>query len=214
MNINDLDKKAGFADKYLGPLTGLFTQNFSVVSGVLEKIGRMETETTIKTNTSTGVVGRAGSNGGLGAVASSNSTTKAEVTRSINLLKIGNTTLTDVQIPSSAFFDAVDFGDELKTIFSADHKNLYFIYDAKDGSSIGGKPQSIADLARWGFLAAAALFAWLTLTNLYEAITTLSMPNILIPLLSFASFILYRASSIGSKATHQNWSDAIDTINK
>jgi hypothetical protein len=212
MNINDLDNKAGFADKYLGPVTGLFTQNFCVVSGVLEKIGRMETETTIKTNSSTGVVGRAGSNGGFGAVSSSNSTTRAEVTRSINLLKIGNTTLTDVGIPSSAFFDAVDLGDEIKAIFSEDQKALYFIYDVKDGSSVGGKPSSSSDLAKWAFLAIAALLAWMTLTDIYEAITTFTMPSIFLPLLSFGSFILYRASSIGSKTTQQNWSHVIEII--
>lgn len=212
MNKSELQQKLAIADTHIGFLVDFFTNKFSVVTGKLEKIGSMESSTTITTNTTGGVVGQVGSNGGFGAVGTANSTTSAQVSRSISLLKIGNKSMTDVSIPNSGFFDAIDFGDEIGVIMSEDEKSLFYIHDYSDNSSVGQKPSCSSDLGRWGFLAVSLFLVWMTLGDIYTSITTLSMPSLGLPIFAVLFFILYRASHLGSVNSALNWNRALHSL--
>jgi len=209
MTKDEIQQKMAFADKHIGFITNFFTNKFSVVKGTLDKIGSMESTTTVSTNTSSSAVGQVGSSGGFGAVGSSNSTTSVQVSKSISLLKIGTKSLTGVSIPNSGFFDAIDFGDEIGVILSEDEKQLYYIHDFSDGSSIGERPSCDADLAKWAFMAIAAFLGWLTAGDIFHSITNFVMPSLGYPLFTIAFFLLYRGSAIGSDLSKENWDNAI-----
>ena len=209
MTKDDIERKIAFVDQHIGFITNVFTDKFVVVKGSLDKIGSMESSTTISTDTSGSVVGVASSGGGFGALGSSNSKTTIQVSKSISFLKIGTKSLTGVSIPNSGFFDAIDFGDEIGVILSDNEENLYYIYDFSDGSSIGDRPSCTADITKWAFMAIAALLGWLTLVNIFESITNFVMPSLGLPLFTIACFLLYRGSVIGSNLSKENWGNSI-----
>ena len=70
MTKDDIERKIAFVDQHIGFITNLFTDKFVVVKGSLDKIGSMESSTTISTDTSGSVVGVASSGGGFGALGS------------------------------------------------------------------------------------------------------------------------------------------------
>ena len=210
MDKNEIEKKLSFADHHLGPISNYFTDKFSVVKGNLEKIGSMESRTSVTTNSSDSVVGQIGDKGGFGAIKSSNSTSNVNVHNSINLLKIGSRTFTDVGIPNSGFFDAIEIGDDIGVVMNAEERRIMFISDHTQGTVMGVKPDCSADKYKWVALAVTLFFLWLTLNELYNAITNLYFPSLIIPLITVASFILYRATSIGSTETKANWHRAVN----
>jgi len=210
MNRDEIQRRLAMADQHIGPITNLFTDKFVVVKGSLDKIGSMESTTTVSTDTtSRAVVGQVGSSSVFGGVGSSNSTTSVQVSKSISLLKIGTKSLTGVSIPNSGFFDAIDFGDEIGVILSENESQLFYIYDFSDGSSVGGRPSCSADLAKWVFMGIAAFLAWLTFGDILKSVTSFALPNLAFPLFTIAFFLLYRGCAIGSSLTKENWENAL-----
>jgi hypothetical protein len=209
MDRDELLQRVEFADKHIGIVTELFVDKFTVTTGSLDKIGSMETDTKIVTNAGSMVSGNITNSGSFGAKNLSRSTTSEKKSRSINLLKIGSKAFTDVSIPNSGFFEAIDFGDQIGVILSSNEKKLHYIYNFRDGTTVGDKPSCLADLARWIFLGLFLWLAWATLQELYSSIRYFQMPDLVTAMWSIAFFVLYRASHNGSIISRENWNEAV-----
>jgi|GEM_PF-4794207 len=215
MGFNEIKRKFSLAGKYLEPLANtyskLFTEEYIVVKGRVEKIGIMESSATTYTDTRSRTVGVVGRGGVFGALGSSNSTTSTHVLNSISFIKIGAKSLPNVYIPNSGFFEIMKLGDEIGVVLSDNENWVAYINNFNEGLSIGERPSFAAKMLKPYLLFFAVITAIFFIeVSIGALINKLDLFNIIVATF-FAIFFycLYRGCCIGLSKSIENWDSAI-----
>jgi hypothetical protein len=207
MGPKEIEQKLAFADSKLSLITKYLARDFSVVKGTLEKCGRLETTTTVESSTTGGTAGRYG-DGSFGALSHSKTSESVSVSRTISLVKIGSTTLTDVWIPTAGFFDAIELGENIGVVIYNKKAEMWLIKNYSDGSTVGSQP-SMTDsmLFKWlGLLIAVGGVFSMISTLLSAELPSSSLFAILI------GFIVYRSYDIAMREEQSSWNRALDEL--
>lgn len=207
--MNDkITKVLAKTDPVAHQIAGFMVTDFSTVAGTLEKLGSMEKSITYTTESTNAVVGQVGNQGGFGALHKGSSSTKASVSRSISLLKIGNSTFTDVGISSTGIFESLELGNNVGLVMSGDNKNIMYLIDYDSGVEIGAEPSFYQSWLKWIFLGIALIILWTQVASIFEgnfkAVLMLWLPVIFV--------LLFYSASIAYEKSKSNWNLAIDAI--
>lgn len=208
MDPKEIEQKLGFADSKLSPITNYLARDFFVLKGTLEKCGRLETTTTVESSTTGGTAGRYG-DGSFGALSHSKTTQSVNVSRTISLIKIGSTTLTDVWVPTAGFFDAIELGENIGVVIVKKKEELWLIKNYLDGSTVGNQPPMTESMAmKWTGIIIAVVGVFSMVSTLLSAeLPSYSLLAILI------GFFVYRSCEIAMREEQSNWNRALDEVN-
>lgn len=122
---------------------------------------------------------------------------------SINLLKIGSVTMTDVTVGSSAIYDAIETNSDVACIFSYDKRILYVVNNFSNQMNFGMEPN-------WGHL---SLYMWISLILggifSYSGVTSLSLISTLI---GVAGLGMARVFQLALKRSREIWQIAVTQV--
>lgn len=201
--------KINFADDKLQPLVSILSYKFFATQGVLERVGSLEENVTVKTETKFGTLAKNSQNGRFGSVGTAESNTTVEIDQRISLLKIDSLVLTDVSVYKTAVFQVMREGNEVGCVFNKHRNKLYLVHDYTDNIEVGNKPGDWQSLLKW-----AAIF-FSAILGLFS-ILTLASPQITFVLLVFcAAFLaLARSAELAAKQSQSNWDAAYGLLRK
>lgn len=208
MGSREIEQKLGFADSKLKLITKYLAKDFSVIKGTLEKCGRLEVATSVESSTTGGVVGRY-DDGSFGALSHSKTTETVNVSRTISVVKIGSTILTDVWIPTTAFVDSIKLGENIGVVISRNKAEMWLIKNYSDDSTIGSQPSMFGKIVtKWVGIFIACNGVYFFLISLMGA-DALGYSQLAI----IIGFILYRSYDIAMREEQSSWNQALDEVN-
>jgi len=149
-------------DLRLTPASERLVQHFTVARGEVRQRGTLEIARSWHTDSNRGTLGKQFPSGWFGSYARGSADTTESSARSISILRIGNTTFMDLQIPSTAFYETLTDGSVVGCVLNAERTRLLYVVNQSTGVSLGLLPaRGPADiLKRWGLILAAVLSIW------------------------------------------------------
>lgn len=207
MDARKIDRRLGLADSKLGLLARYLARDFAVIKGTLEKCGRLEITTSVESSTTGGVVGRY-SDGSFGALSHSKTTESVNVSRTISVVKIGSTILTDVWIPTTAFVDSIKLGENIGVVISRNKAEMWLIKNYADDSTIGSQPSMFGKIvAKW-------LGIFIACNGIYFFLISLLGADVLgySQLAIIIGFVVYRSCEIAMREEFSSWNQALEDL--
>lgn len=182
-----------------------FVVGLTIVHGEVERLGRLEQSRSWHTDSRSVGGGKLFNSGFFLGGSRGSSDTQETILHSINLVKIGPTTATDVIIGSSAIYDALEERARVACIFSYDKRLLYVVQNKSNGIQIGMQPH-------WGHLSMYKWISWIVGGFfLYSAVTSFSIISLAIGL---AGLALGRVFQLALKRSQEIWGMALNQINQ
>lgn len=138
-----------------------FTLGLVIARGNVEVRGRLERTSSWHTDHRSGTLGKVFQNGFFVAGNRGSSDSRQTHHFTTNLVKIGNTTAANVEIPSSALFDAIPENSKVACVFTGDLRQLLAVKNFSNGIELAFPPnlqfQFIAMLVFGGIAGVTAL---------------------------------------------------------
>ena len=193
------------ANGKLNDISKRFVLGLSVVRGTVEAIGRLEKNRSWHTDYRSGTAGKFFNSGFFLAGTRGSSDRQEIINHSINLLKIGPTTTSNVMVGSSAIYDAMKQGNKVACIFDVNKSQLFYMNNFTTGTSLGFQPNwSRLNMYKW-------LCAIIGGFCLYFSLSSFSILGIAFGVLCIAGFQIF---NLALKRSIEIWGIALQQIQR
>lgn len=198
LNLNQIDTKLlGYSKRWVVGLT--------VVKGLVAHKGRLEVHKSWDTTRNNYTLGKLGRSGWFGAYNTGRSHTDEVKIHKLNLLKIAESQFLELIVPSTALADALQMGQRVACIFSADRSRLYYVVNHDTTISVGFIPN-------WSGLQIASFAAYaISVISLFSAFSSAQafFFGISVSLLSAA---IGRIAQLALKRSREVWTQALGLV--
>jgi len=144
-----------------------FVIGLTVIRGTVNKLGTLEQTSRYETDSRRNTFGKQWDSGFFAAHSRGRSVTNEIVNKTISLLKIGDSVMTDLMIPGTGVYETLSPGSNVGCILSADKGQLYIVVNHTEQISFGVQPDwSGLSMARFIFYAIAGVASWASIGQL------------------------------------------------
>jgi hypothetical protein len=154
-------------DKNLTGYSKRFVVGLTVVRGTVDRLGTLEQTSTYATESQRNTFGKQWDSGFFAAHSRGRSITNEIVTKTISLLKIDTSVMTDLLIPGTGVYETLTQGSRVGCILSADKRRLYLVVNHSEQISFGVQPDwSGLNTAKFLFFGLAGIATWMSVSSL------------------------------------------------
>jgi len=198
-------------DKNLMDYSKRYVVGLTIVRGSVERLGTLEQTSTYATESQRNTFGKQWDSGFFAAHSRGRSVTNEIVTKTISLLKIDTSVMTDLLIPGTGVYETLTQGSRVGCILSADKRQLYLVVNHSEQISFGVRPDwSGLNTARMLFFGVAGIASWMSVSSLLSGrFTTGSLIGAAIAVAGVAAG---RVAHLALLRSQEVWQKALELV--
>jgi hypothetical protein len=213
LGILMVTQKFADLDKNLTDYSKRFVVGLTIVRGTVERLGTLEQTSTYATESRRNTFGKQWDSGFFAAHSRGRSITNEIVTKTISLLKIDTSVMTDLLIPGTGVYETLTQGSRVGCILSADKRQLYLVVNHSEQISFGVQPDwSGLNTARMLCFGVAGVASWMSVSALLSG--KLSSGNLIGVAIAVAGLTAGRIAHLALIRSQEIWQKALELVGK